>query len=47
MKRLPTWTSLDDTRAFFEPPRPIKIREEAGVKSPEFLCLEQIEAGIP
>jgi len=42
---LQTWTSLDDARMFFESPRLVKIRQEAGVKSPEFLYLEQIEAG--
>jgi quinol monooxygenase YgiN len=41
-----TWTSLAEARAFFESPQLVKIREEAGVKSPEFLYLEQIEAGI-
>ena len=39
------WTSLADAKAFFESPRLVKIREEAGVKAPEFLYLEQIEAG--
>ena len=39
------WASLADARAFFELPRLIKIREEAGVKSPEFLYLEHIESG--
>ncbi len=39
------WVSLADARTFFESPRLVKIREEAGVKSPEFLYLEQIESG--
>ncbi len=39
------WTSLADARQFFESPRLIKIRAEAGVKAPEFIYLEQIEAG--
>ena len=39
------WTSLEAARAFFESPRLVKIREEAGVKSPEFIYLEQLEAG--
>ena len=40
------WTSLDDARRFFESPELVRIREEAGVKSPEFIYLEEIEAGI-
>jgi quinol monooxygenase YgiN len=39
------WTSIEDARRFFESPRLVKIRAEAGVKSPEFIYLEQIEAG--
>jgi len=40
-----TWTSTDDARAFFESPELVRIRADAGVKSPEFIYLEQIEAG--
>ncbi len=40
-----TWTSIADAKRFFESPRLVKIREEAGVKAPEFIYLEQIEAG--
>ena len=39
------WTSLDDARRFFESPALVRIRAEAGVKSPEFIYLEEIEAG--
>jgi quinol monooxygenase YgiN len=39
------WTSIDDARSFFESPKLVKIRAEAGVKSPEFIYLEQLEAG--
>jgi heme-degrading monooxygenase HmoA len=39
------WTSLNDARQFFESPELVKIRAEAGVKAPEFIYLEQIEAG--
>lgn len=39
------WTSIDDAKRFFESPRLVKIRAEAGVKSPEFIYLEQLEAG--
>lgn len=39
------WTSLDAARRFFESPRLVNIRAEAGVKSPQFIYLEQLEAG--
>lgn len=39
------WTSIADARAFFESPKLIQIREEAGVKAPEFIYLEELEAG--
>ena len=39
------WVSIAAARAFFESPRLVKIREEAGVHSPEFIYLEQLEAG--
>ena len=40
-----TWTSHSDARAFFESPRLVKIREEAGVKAPHVLYLDLLEAG--
>ena len=40
-----TWTSHTDAQAFFESPKLIKIREEAGVKAPEFIYLDELEAG--
>src|SRR5436189_4654019 len=39
------WTSIDDAKSFFESPKLARIRAEAGVKSPEFIYLEQLEAG--
>lgn len=39
------WTSIDDARRFFESPELVKIRAEAGVKSPDFIYLEQLEEG--
>ncbi len=39
------WTSVEDARRFFESPQLIRIRAEAGVKSPEFIYLEELEAG--
>lgn len=39
------WTSIDDAKRFFESPKLVRIRAEAGVKSPDFMYLEQLEAG--
>lgn len=39
------WTSTTNARAFFESPRLVKIREEAGVKTPDFIYLEELAAG--
>jgi quinol monooxygenase YgiN len=39
------WTSIDDAKQFFESPELIQIRLEAGVKSPEFIYLNQLESG--
>lgn len=40
------WTSLDDAKRFFESPQLVRIREEAGVKAPYFIYLEQLESGV-
>lgn len=40
------WTSLDDARRFFESPELVQIRQDAGVRAPEFVYLEQVEAGM-
>lgn len=40
------WTSIEAAKSFFESPRLVQIRIEAGVKSPEFIYLEEIESGI-
>lgn len=40
------WTSMYDAKLFFESPQLIKIRLEAGVKSPEFIYLDQLESGV-
>lgn len=40
------WTSTADARSFFESPQLVKIREEAGVKAPEFIYLDQLESGV-
>jgi len=39
------WTSTADAKQFFESPRLVQIRAEAGVKSPDFIYLDQLEAG--
>lgn len=39
------WQSIAHAKAFFESPKLVKIREEAGVQAPEFIYLDQIEAG--
>ena len=39
------WTSIADARRFFESPELVRIRAEAGVKAPDFIYLEQLEAG--
>lgn len=39
------WTSIADAKAFFESPRLVQIRKEAGVKAPEFIYLEPLECG--
>jgi len=40
------WTSLDNARRFFESPELIEIRVKAGVKSPEFIYLDELESGV-
>lgn len=39
------WTSIRDAKAFFESPQLVQIRKEAGVKAPEFIYLDELEAG--
>lgn len=40
------WSSLEDAKAFFESPELVEIRKRAGVRAPEFIYLEQLEAGV-
>jgi quinol monooxygenase YgiN len=40
------WISIERAKTFFESPRLVQIRKEAGVKAPEFIYLEQLENGI-
>lgn len=39
------WSSHADARRFFQSPEVSRIRREAGVRSPDFLYLHQLEAG--
>ena len=40
------WSSLHDARRFFESPELVEIRKKAGVKSPNFIYLQEIERGV-
>ncbi len=40
------WVSHKNAKEFFESPKLIQIRIEAGVKAPEFIYLDQLEAGV-
>jgi len=40
-----TWTSIAAARAFFESPRLVDIRRQAGVKAPEFIYLDLLDEG--
>ena len=39
------WSSLDHARRFFESPELEEIRKRAGVQSPKFIYLQEIEHG--
>ena len=39
------WTSMEAAKSFFESPKLVQIRAEAGVKAPEFIYLHQLETG--
>jgi hypothetical protein len=41
-----SWNSLENARQFFESPQLVQIRIDAGVKSPSFMYLEEMENGI-
>ncbi len=40
------WTSHEAAKTFFESPKLVQIRKDAGVKSPDFLYLDELENGI-
>jgi heme-degrading monooxygenase HmoA len=39
------WTSHADAREFFESDRLVEIRRQAGVSAPEFVYLDEVDAG--
>ncbi len=41
-----SWKSLEAAKQFFESPRLVQIRIEAGLKAPEFIYLNELESGI-
>jgi heme-degrading monooxygenase HmoA len=40
------WSSLENARHFFESPELVEIRKKAGVKTPDFIYLHEIERGV-
>ncbi|MES2206673.1 MAG: antibiotic biosynthesis monooxygenase [Pseudomonadota bacterium] len=40
------WESIAKAKAFFQSPLLAEIRKQAGVESPEFIYLHQLEAGV-
>ena len=39
------WSSIANAKAFFESPRLVEIRRQAGVEAPEFNYLQSLEQG--
>jgi len=40
------WESIAQAKAFFESPKLVEIRRQAGVEAPQFIYLHQLEAGV-
>ncbi len=40
------WVSHEKAKTFFESPALVQIREQAGVKAPSFIYLNELETGI-
>jgi quinol monooxygenase YgiN len=40
------WSTHEDAKRFFQSPELEKIRQQAGVKSPDFIYLNQLETGV-
>lgn len=43
--RFSVWDSLENAKKFFESPKLVQIRIDAGVKDPDFIYLEELEKG--
>lgn len=41
-----SWTSIENAKSFFESPKLVQIRKEAGVKAPDFIYLDKLEEGM-
>jgi quinol monooxygenase YgiN len=41
-----TWTTHEAAKRFFESPKLVQIRAEAGVKTPDFIYLNELESGF-
>jgi quinol monooxygenase YgiN len=41
-----TWPSVEAARVFFESPRLVQIRRDAGVHAPEFIYLHEAASGV-
>jgi len=40
------WSSISNAKAFFESAKLVEIRQQAGVKMPEFIYLELLDEGV-
>ncbi len=40
------WSSISNAKLFFESPEIIKIRKQAGVKTPDFIYLNELQNGV-
>jgi quinol monooxygenase YgiN len=40
------WSSISNAKLFFESPEIIKIRKQAGVKTPDFIYLNELQSGV-
>lgn len=40
------WESIAQAKAFFESPRLVEIRKQAGVEAPQFIYLHQLDVGV-
>ncbi len=40
------WNDIENAKQFFNSPKLVQIRSDAGVKSPDFIYLDLLESGI-